>query len=49
MLNQRNSKPKKKRLNEGNIMVTMASLLAVFQMAEPLKLPFNDPIALYGR
>lgn len=49
MLNQRNSKPKKKRLNEGNIMVTMASPLAVFQMAEPLKLPVNDPIALYGR
>jgi hypothetical protein len=49
MLDQRNSKPKKKRLNEGNIMVTMASPLAVFQMAEPLKLPLNDPIALYGR
>lgn len=49
MLDQRNSKAKKKRLNEGNIMVTMASPLAVFQMAEPLKLPVNDPIALYGR
>ncbi len=48
MLKQ-NPKPRKKRLNEGNIMVTMASPLAVFQMAEPLKLPLNDPIALYGR
>jgi hypothetical protein len=42
-------KPKKKRLNEGNIMVTMANPLVVFQMAEPLKFPVNEPIALYGR
>jgi hypothetical protein len=42
-------KPKKKRLNEGNIFVTMANPLAVYQMAEPLRFPVNDPIALYGR
>lgn len=42
-------KPKKKRLNEGNIFITMANPLAVYQMAEPLRFPVNDPIALYGR
>src|SRR6266480_1774682 len=42
-------KPKKKRLNEGNIFVTMANPHAVFQLAEPLKFPVNEPIALYGR
>src|SRR5213082_35401 len=49
MLLESNVKPKKKRLNEGNIMVTMANPLVVFQMAEPLKFPVNEPIALYGR
>jgi len=49
MLNQRNVKPKKKRLNEGNIFVTMANPLAVYQMAQPLILPVNDPLGLYGR
>jgi Recombinase/Resolvase, N terminal domain len=42
-------KPKKKRLNEGNIFVTMANPLALYQMTEPLRFPVNDPIALYGR
>ncbi len=49
MLLKINAKPKKKRLNEGNIFVTMASPQAVFQMAQPLTFPVNDPIALYGR
>ena len=49
MLLESKIKPKKKRLNEGNIMVTMANPLVVFQMAEPLKFPVNQPIALYGR
>ncbi len=49
MLNGSNVKPKKKRLNEGNIFVTMANPLALFQMAEPLKFPLDAPIALYGR
>jgi hypothetical protein len=44
-----NEKPKKKRLNEGNIFVTMVNPLAVYQMAEPLKFPISAPIALYGR
>jgi Resolvase, N terminal domain/Recombinase len=41
--------PKRKRLNEGNIFITMANPLAVFQMAEPLKFPTDQPIGLYGR
>jgi len=51
MLDQINPTPKKKkRLNQGNIFVTMANPLAMYQqMAEPLKLPTNDPIGLYGR
>src|SRR5712692_1201591 len=49
MLLGKNSKPKKKRLNEGNIFVTMANPLAVYQMAQPLILPVNDPLGLYGR
>ena len=48
MLLAQNVKPRKKRLNEGNIFVTMASP-AVFQLAEPLKFPLHEPIALYGR
>src|SRR6266487_6541326 len=42
-------KPKKKRLNEGNIFVTMVNPQAVYQMAEPLKFPTDQPIGLYGR
>ncbi len=49
MLRAKNVKPKKKRLNEGNIFVTMANPLAVYQMAQPLTLPVNDPLGLYGR
>ena len=49
MLLEKNSKPKKKRLNEGNIFVTMANPLAVYQMAQPLILPVNEPLGLYGR
>src|SRR6266567_5543841 len=49
MLLESQVKPKKKRLNEGNIFVTMANPLAVFQMAEPLKFPTDQPVGLYGR
>jgi Recombinase/Resolvase, N terminal domain len=49
LLLEKNNKPKKKRLNEGNIFVTMANPLAVYQMAQPLILPVNEPLGLYGR
>jgi hypothetical protein len=49
MLRESQVKPKKKRLNEGNIFVTMANPLAVFHIAEPLKLPTDQPVGLYGR
>jgi len=49
MLDESKVKPKKKRLNEGNIFITMANPLAVYQMAQPLILPVNDPLGLYGR
>src|SRR5713226_8531672 len=43
------TRPKRKKLNQGNTFATMASPFAVFQMAEPLKFPVNEPIGLYGR
>ena len=49
MLLESQVKPKKKRLNEGNIFVTMVNPQTVYQMAEPLKLPTDQPIGLYGR
>jgi Recombinase/Resolvase, N terminal domain len=49
MLLESQAKPKKKRLNEGNIFVTMVNPQAVYQMAEPLKFPTDQPIGLYGR
>lgn len=49
MLLESQIKPKKKRLNEGNIFVTMVNPQTVYQMAEPLKLPTDQPIGLYGR
>jgi hypothetical protein len=49
MLLESQVKPKKKRLNEGNIFVTMVNPQAVYQMAEPLKFPTDQPIGLYGR
>src|SRR6266849_3786351 len=49
MLLQKDIKPKKKRLNEGNIFVTMANPQTVYQMAQPLVLPVNAPLGLYGR
>jgi len=49
MLLKSQVKPTKKRLNEGSIFVTMANPQAIFQMAEPLKLPTDQPVGLYGR
>jgi hypothetical protein len=49
MLLESQVKPKKKRLNEGNIFVTMVNPQVVYQMAEPLKFPTDQPIGLYGR
>ena len=43
------TRPKRKKLNPGNTFATMASPLAIFQMAEPLKFPVNEPLGLYGR
>jgi hypothetical protein len=49
MLEKLNPKPKRKRLNAGNTFATLANPLAMHPMAQPLKFPVNDPIALYGR
>jgi hypothetical protein len=49
MLLKSQVKPTMKRLNEGSIFVTMANPQAIFQMAEPLKLPTDQPVGLYGR
>ncbi len=44
-----NSEHTKNRLDEGNLMITMPNRLAGYQIAEPVKFPVNEPIALYGR